>query len=33
MKNLNELKAVQILLSGLVAIVVMAVAIELWRVL
>lgn len=33
MKNINELRAVQILLNGLVAIVVLAVAIELWRVL
>lgn len=33
MKNTKELRAVQILLNGIVAIVFIAVAIELWRVL
>lgn len=33
MKNINELRAVQILLNGIVAIVFIAVAIELWRIL
>ena len=33
MKNIEELRAVQILLNGLVAIVFIAVAVELWRVL